>query len=114
LKAKEKGRRIVMGTLTDDMARLHKEIGVLRGARSAFLAELARGVAAIQRRVSTLLTNFQDAHAEMGKQARTERMAFVGDVRKSVDGLKKTVAGLRRGFAADIQGAHRAWFGKRA
>jgi len=103
-----------MGTLTDDLARLRNEIGVLRGARSAFVVELARGVAAIQGQVGTLLTNFQDAHAEMGKQARTERMAFVGEMRKSVNGLKKTVAGLRRGFAADIKGAHRAWFGQRA
>jgi hypothetical protein len=103
-----------MGTLTDDLARLRNEIGVLRGARGAFLGELARGVAAIQRQVCTMLTNFQDAHAEMGKQARTERIAFVGEIRKTVTGLKKTVAGLRRGFAADIKGAHRAWFGKRA
>jgi len=103
-----------MGTLTDDMARLHNEIGMLHGARTAFLAEIGRGAAVIQRRVSTMLTNFQDAHAEMGKQARTERMAFVGGVKKSVNGLKVAVAGLRRGFAADIQGAHRAWFGKGA
>ena len=38
-------------------------------------------------------------------------MASVSGVQEAVMGLRKTVAGLRRDFAEDLDGAHGAWFG---
>jgi Zn-dependent oligopeptidase len=87
-----------MGRLTDDMTRLCGEIVALRGARQGFVKDLNRNVARMQ-------TNFRRARREMGRKTRAERRA-------AINHLKKTVAGLRQEFAADLQGARRAWAGK--
>jgi len=89
-----------MGNLTSDMTRLCGEISALRGAREAFLKGLVDGVKQMQ-------AGFHHAHAEMARKTKAERKAFVS-------GLKKTVFGMRKEFATDIAGAHRAWFGKEA
>ena len=86
-----------MGNLTSDMTRLCGEISAWRGAREAFLKELVDGVKQMQ-------AGFRHAHAEMARKTKAERKAFVS-------GLKKTVFGMRKEFATDIAGAHRAWFG---
>jgi hypothetical protein len=41
----------------------------------------------------------------MSRKARAERHT-------AITHLKKTVAGMRQEFAADLQGARRAWAGK--
>jgi len=102
-----------MGTLTDDVTRLHDEIGGLRRARGIFLENLDEGLAAIQSGVGMMRADFRKVHRQTAQQAQSDRKAFVAGLRKSVKNLQKTVAGLRRGFAADIEGAHRAWLGKR-
>jgi len=86
-----------MGHLTEDMTRLREEIDSNHYARE-------RGVAAIRAGVSEMLEGFHTAHAEMARNSQAERMA-------SMSNLKRTVAGLRKGFVADIQGAHQAWLG---
>ncbi len=87
-----------MGRLTEDMTRLCGEIVALRGARQGFVKDLTRNVARMQ-------TTFRRARQEMARKTRAERRA-------AINHLKKTVAGLRQEFAADLQGARRAWAGK--
>ncbi len=89
-----------MGNLSSDMTRLCGEINALHGAREAFLKGLQDAVSGMQ-------TGFRNAHAEMARKTKTERVAFVSS-------LKKTVSGMRTEFVADIAGARQAWFGKGA
>jgi hypothetical protein len=100
-----------MEHLTEDMTRLRGEIGSMRRARDSFRRNMERDVAAIQAGVSAMREGFRTAHAEMARNSQAERMASMSSVRRSVRDLKRTVAGLRRGFATDIQGAHQAWLG---
>ena len=50
------------------------------------------------------MAGFHRAHKAMARQTKAERRA-------AVNHLKKTVGGMRREFALDLAGAHRAWFG---
>jgi len=94
-----------MGNLTGDMRRLRNEIGVLRGSRESLLMELARMAKDRKNTVAGMRTGFRNAHAEMARSSRAERVAFLSD-------LKKVVFGMRKEFADDLAGAHKAWFGK--
>jgi hypothetical protein len=87
-----------MGRLTDEMTRLCGEIVALRGARKGFVRDLNHNVAAMK-------ANFRRAHNEMAKQTKAERRAAMAH-------LKKTVGDMRHAFAADLDGARRAWAGK--
>jgi hypothetical protein len=89
-----------MGNLNSDMTRLCGEISALRGAREAFLKDLQDAVSGMQ-------AGFRNAHAEMARETKAERVGFVS-------GLEKTVFDMRKDFATDLAGAHRAWFGKEA
>jgi hypothetical protein len=100
-----------MDHLTEDMTRLRGEIGSMRRARDSFRRNMECDVAAIQAGVTAMLEGFRTAHAEMARDSRAERMASVSSVRRSVRDLKRNVAGLRKGFVADIRGAHQAWVG---
>ena len=106
-----------MGVLTDDMTRLRGEIAQLHGSLEAFVATLAPAWAAMK-------ADFQKAHRQMAKKTAAERAEFVKAHRQMakktaaeraefVSDLVEKVAGLRNEFAADIAGAHRAWFGSR-
>ncbi|MBM4285530.1 MAG: hypothetical protein FJ128_09815 [Deltaproteobacteria bacterium] len=87
-----------MGHLTDEMTRLVGEIVEMRGARKGFVKNLTNNTAA-------LMANFHRAHRDMARKARAERRA-------AVTHLKKTVGAMRHAFAADLDGARRAWAGK--
>jgi hypothetical protein len=119
-----------MGTLTDSMTRLCGEIVALRGARLNFVRNLGQDVAAMK-------ANFRRAHGEMARETKAERQGFVKSLghevaslragfrrahkdmarqtkaerRAAMNHLKKTVGTMRREFALDLAGAHRAWFG---
>ncbi len=119
-----------MGPLTESMTRLRDEIVFLRGVRLTFVRHLGQDVAAMKagfrqahkemaRRtkaerqrfvkvlghgVVSLMAGFRRAHKDMAKKTKTER-------REAVAHLKKTVGGMRREFALDLAGGHRAWFG---
>jgi hypothetical protein len=86
-----------MDHLTEGMTRLCGEIGSMRRARDSFRRNMECDVTAMRE-------GFRTAHAEMARDSRAERMASVRD-------LKQNVAGLRKGFVADIRGAHQAWAG---
>lgn len=87
-----------MGHLTEEMTRLCGEIVALRRARHGFIRHLTQSTGAMRNR-------FRRAHLEMARRTKAERRA-------AINTLKKTVAGLRHEFAADLQGARRAWAGK--
>lgn len=94
-----------MGNLTNDMRRLCNEILTARHARQTMVKDLARGARDMKNSVSAMLAGFSNAHAEMARKAKAERMAFES-------GLKHTVADMRMEYASDLAGARRAWFGK--
>jgi hypothetical protein len=87
-----------MGRLTEEMTRLCGEIVALRGARKGFVKDLTTNVSAMK-------ANFRRAHNEMAKTTKAERRAAMAH-------LKKTVGDMRHAFAADLDGARRAWAGK--
>ncbi|PIU52521.1 MAG: hypothetical protein COS90_11035 [Deltaproteobacteria bacterium CG07_land_8_20_14_0_80_60_11] len=87
-----------MGRLTDDMTRLCGEIVAFRGFRKSFVKDLTHSTAA-------LMANFHRAHQDMARKTKAERRADVAH-------LRKTVGAMRHVFAADIEGARRAWSGK--
>jgi hypothetical protein len=80
------------------MTRLCGEIVAFRGFRKSFVKDLTHSTAA-------LMANFHRARKDMARQTRAERRAAVAH-------LKKTVGAMRHAFAADIEGARRAWAGK--
>ncbi len=87
-----------MGRFTDEMTRLTGEIVAARGERRTFVKDLSRDTAAMQ-------ANLRRAHHEMARKTKAERRAATSH-------LRKTVSGMRHAFAADLQGARRAWNGK--
>ncbi len=87
-----------MGRLTDDMTRLCGEIVAFRGFRKSFVKDLTHSTAA-------LMANFHRAHKDMARKTKAGRRADVAH-------LRKTVGAMRHAFAADIEGARRAWSGK--
>jgi hypothetical protein len=87
-----------MGRLTEEMTRLCGEIVALRGARKGFVKDLTHNVA-------TMKANFRRAHNEMARKTKAERRAAMAH-------LKKSVGDMRHAFAADLDGARRAWAGK--
>jgi hypothetical protein len=87
-----------MGRFTDEMTRLVGEIVDVRTARKGFIKDLTHNTA-------TLMANFHRAHKDMARKTKAERRA-------AVTHLKKTVGAMRHEFAADLDGARRAWAGK--
>ena len=87
-----------MGRFTDEMTRLVGEIVAVRGARQGFVKDLTRNTAA-------LMAKFHRAHRDMARKTKAERRADVAH-------LRKTVGAMRHAFAADLDGARRAWAGK--
>ena len=101
-----------MGVLTDDMTRLNGEINAARKTRGALREDLVqmkrsltRQMKALQKSVAETQARLRKAHREMADSTAEERAAFVTD-------LTGTVAGLCTEVAADLAGAHRAFFGR--
>ena len=99
-----------MERLTEDMIRLHSEIAANHRARKSFKKEIRSFVKGINRMVGHMLSDFHKTQIEMAKQTRLERQAFMLGIKKGVHDIKQKVAGMRQEFAADIAGAHRAFF----
>jgi len=94
-----------MGVLTDDMTRLNGEINAARKTRGTLMEDLKHQMKALQKSVAGMQARFHKAHREMADSTAEERAAFVTD-------LTGTVAGLCTEVAADLAGAHRAFFGR--
>jgi hypothetical protein len=86
-----------MGRLTDDVTRLVGEIQMGRTDRARTIRDLKHAMAEMQ-------AGFRSARGDMAR--RQQRM-----LRDFVSNLRVTVAGVRKEFAAELAGAHRAWFG---
>jgi colicin import membrane protein len=67
-------------------------------------AECQGFVEALGHEVASLRAGFRRAHKNMARMAKADRRA-------DVNHLKKTVGWMRREFALDLAGAHRAWCG---
>jgi predicted flap endonuclease-1-like 5' DNA nuclease/gas vesicle protein len=61
--------------------------------------------------VSEMISGFRQDHAEMARKGKAERKTFLTDLTRDVMALKKEIANLRKDFAEDISGAHKAWAG---
>jgi len=101
----------------EDMARLRDECTTLRSAREEFIEGLRSNLAEMR-------AGFRHTHAEMAREQREALDANEGRRKQQakdahagrvafVAGMKRTVAGLRREFAAENAAARRAWFGRR-
>lgn len=97
--------------LTQDMTRLRGEITALRDARRELLEEAIRGAKNLKKTVSAMKAGFSGARAQMAGTMQAECAAFLSDVKESVEGLKQTVAAVRKDFTADLAGGRRAWLG---
>lgn len=91
--------------LTEDIARLCGEIVSLRQNRCNMMKDLQQETMARSQAVGDLCTHFTQARATMAKQTKSERTAFMND-------LKKTVNVLRREVSDDLAGARKAWAGR--
>ena len=100
-----------MGVLTNDMSRLRDEILASRGAREALMRNLAQEASGLAKGVDRMLGEFHQSQARMAHKTHADCAQFLAGVERTVNGLKKTVTGLRADFAADLGGARQAWRG---
>jgi hypothetical protein len=93
-----------MGRLTEDMTRLVGEIHAGRDDRGRLVRDLKHATVEMKQAVAGMQAGFRSAHADMVR--RQQRM-----LRGFASSLRSTVAGLRKGFADDLGGAHKVWAG---
>jgi hypothetical protein len=91
--------------LTNDMKRLCREIVTLRGMRASAMTELQQETKSREMAVKHLCSHFGHVRTKMAKQAKQVRMAFL-------DNLKTSVDALRKNMTDDLAGARKAWAGK--
>jgi hypothetical protein len=93
--------------LTEDMTRLCGEIVSLRGLRGSMMADLQNGAKGRKQAVAKLCTHLHNARVATAKRSKSERVAFL-------NGLRRSVGVQRREVRNDLAGARRAWAGKSA
>lgn len=91
--------------IAEDMTRLSGEIVALHGKRAALMGDLARG----SRELSASMAGFCGRLAEerfgMAKRTKTERMAFLKNLRNEVNARRHEVA-------MDLGEVRRCWSGR--
>lgn len=95
-----------MGRLTGDMTRLREEINAARDARLSLIRGTKYAMAAMRADVAAMKAGFHNDRLDMARHSQKERSALL-------NGLKKTVRGLRKEVVSDLAGVRRAWSGKR-
>jgi hypothetical protein len=93
--------------MTEDMTRLRGEINAMRSTRASLMSELKHGAKDLKHTVTKLCTHFGRARTMMAKRTKHERVAFLNNLKRSVDTQ-------RRDMRNDLAGARRAWTGKSA
>jgi len=92
-----------MAVLTDDMARLRSEIGVMRGQRGELREDIAQATRERKAAVNEMQVTFDREHAETARVSRQERMAVVSSIKANVSALEdefhKDLAGIRAAHA---------------
>ena len=100
-----------MGFLTDDMVRLRSEISGLRAVRKGLSLELVQDAKVRKDAVAAMGKEFHNAHAEMAKVTKRDRLTFLSGIKDSVSSLQedfhKDLAGIRRCQCQDGQGNER-------
>jgi hypothetical protein len=97
-------RGMIMGRLTNDMARLRGEITAMREGRHALQRDLRDAVATLKQDVAKTQAAFRRAHADMAKASRKTRATYVRDISHQVKDLLRLVSD-------DMKGARQAWRG---
>ena len=88
-----------MGVLTDDMVRLRSDISGLRAVRKGLSLELVQDAKVRKDAVAAMGKEFHNAHAEMAKVTKRDRLTFLSGIKDSVSSLQedfhKDLAGIR-------------------
>ncbi len=87
------------------MTRLSGEIVALHGKRAALMADLARGSKDLSVSMAGFCSRLGDARCAMAKQTKSERAAFLKN-------LKSEVSALRREVAMDLGEVRLCWSGR--
>jgi len=98
-----------MGVLTDDMTRLKGEIAQLHDSLQAFVNDVRDREAQRQKQAKKDTAERGANDAQRVQQAEEDLAGRA----EFVSGIRKEVARLRKGFAAENAAAHKAWFGSR-
>jgi len=77
----------------------------------ATIFNIKESVADLADDVSETISGFKQNHAEMARKGNAERKAFLSDLTQDVMALQDEIDQLRKAFAEDISGAHKAWVG---
>jgi len=98
-----------MDTRADDLTRLRGEITELHGSLEAFVNDVRDREAQRQKQAK------KDKAERVGNDAQRVHQAEedLSERAEFVSGIRKEVARLRKGFAAENAAAHKAWFGSR-
>jgi len=86
------------------MTRLVGEIHAGRDERGRLTRDLKHATVEMKQAVAGMQARFRSAHDDMARSQQRMLRGFVS-------GLRATVAGVRKEFAAELAGARRAWFG---
>jgi hypothetical protein len=79
----------------------------MRKMRGSMMTELRHGAKGLRHSVTKLCAHFGRVRTTMAKRTKNERVAFLND-------LKRSVNGQRRDMRSDLAGARRAWAGRSA
>lgn len=91
--------------IAEDMTRLSGEIVALHGKRAALMGDLARGSKELSASVAGFCSQLTEARSNMAKRTKTERAAFLKN-------LKSEVNARRREVAMDLGEVRRSWSGR--
>ncbi|MEI7635212.1 MAG: hypothetical protein WCK47_13140, partial [bacterium] len=126
-----------MGVLTNDMTRLRNEVSALRNKRKELINDLEEGASELRETVDFMRSSIRGEQSRAARKDRAARADFVTDLTTEVKNMKghfrksfarmakegcasrknfvkqskEVVHGLLNAVAADLTGAHRAWFG---
>ena len=97
--------------LADGESRLEGEIMSLQGRRIELVKDLKCGTGNLCEAVSGMRSGFREDLSRIARDGKAERLAFLAGLKTFVSDLREKVIDMRQDFAADIQGARRAWSG---
>jgi len=126
-----RGRKLLLKDLGRETKAMKSATAKMQGTMRRAHAQTAKEtrqerqgfVAALNTQVALMQGGFRQAHARMARESKGERLSFLFDLKSRVAKMqagfrqvhtqmaKTVVGGLRREFAADLAGAHRAFFG---
>jgi phage host-nuclease inhibitor protein Gam len=91
--------------IAQDMSRLVGEISDLHAKRSEMMSDLARGSKNLAAEMASFCTHLSEERSNMAKRTKSERMAFVQQLKDGVNAHCRSVAN-------DLAEVRRCWSGK--